>query len=140
MKTMNIEITEKRYITYEEPIAGKSFTYKQMHEVYRDLADKNEYQYFETWFIDMLKSGVFEEVTEAESMSRELKLLDDIEEVRQKARENSKNYPTDYAVRLITAIVSDYVGYKSRVDWTDELKEHPESKYATRLSENRFHI
>ena len=70
MKTMNIVITEKRYITYEEPIAGHSFTFKQMHEVYRDLADKNEYPDFESWFYDMLKSGVFEEVKEAETMSR----------------------------------------------------------------------
>ena len=140
MKTMNIEITEKRYITYEEPFVGHTFTFKQMHEVYRDLADKNEYHDFETWFTDMLKSGVFEEVKQTESMSRELKLLDDIEEVRQKAIENPKNYPTEYTVRLITAIVSEYVGYNSRVDWTDKLKEHPESKYATRLSENRFHI
>lgn len=53
---------EKRYITYEEPLKGRSFTLKQMHEVYRDLADKKEYPDFECWFTDMLKSGVFEEV------------------------------------------------------------------------------
>lgn len=53
---------EKRYITYEDPLQGRTFTLKQMHEVYRDMADKKEYPDFETWFIDMLKSGVFEEV------------------------------------------------------------------------------
>ena len=130
----------KRYITYEEPLQGRTFTENQMHEIYRDIADKNEYPDFEAWIIDMLKNGVFEEVKETESISRELKLLDDIEEVRQKAIDNPKNYPTDYAVRLITAIVSDYVGYNSRNDWTDELKKYPESRYATRLSENRFHL
>lgn len=26
----------KKYITYEEPLKGKTFTEKQMHEVYRD--------------------------------------------------------------------------------------------------------
>lgn len=52
----------KRYVTYEEPLAGRTFTVNQMHEVYRDLADKNEYPDFETWMIDMLRSGVFEEV------------------------------------------------------------------------------
>lgn len=53
---------EKRYITYEEPFEGRSFTLKQMHEVYRDMADKTEYPDFKCWFTDMLKSGVFEEV------------------------------------------------------------------------------
>lgn len=130
----------KRYITYEEPLQGRTFTESQMHEIYRDMADKNEYPDFETWIIDMLKSGIFEEVKEIQNMSRELKLLDDIEEVRQKAIDNPKNYPTDYAVRLITAIVAEYVGYNSRNDWTDELKKYPESRYTTRLSENRFHL
>lgn len=51
------------YITYEEPLKGKCFTEKQMHEVYRDLADKTEYPTFDIWFSDMLKSGVFERVT-----------------------------------------------------------------------------
>ena len=52
----------KKYITYEEPLQGKIFTEKQMYEVYRDMADKKEYPDFESWFTDMLKSGVFEEV------------------------------------------------------------------------------
>ena len=33
-----------------------------MQEVYRDLADKNEYTDFECWLHDMIHSGVFEEV------------------------------------------------------------------------------
>ena len=53
------------YITYEEPLKGKCFTEKQMHEVYKDLADKEEYPDFECWFTDMLKSGVFEKIEEA---------------------------------------------------------------------------
>ena len=48
----------KKYITYEEPLEGKSFTINQLHEVYRDLVDKEEYQDFDCWFTDMLKSGV----------------------------------------------------------------------------------
>lgn len=51
------------YITYEAPLENRCFTEKQMHEVYRDLADKNEYSTFDIWFLDMLKSGVFERVT-----------------------------------------------------------------------------
>lgn len=73
-------------------------------------------------------------------MNKELTLLDQIEEVRQKAAEKPEQYPTDYTVRLISAIVAQYVGYNSRSDWTDELKKHPDSKYVGRLSENRFHL
>lgn len=50
------------YITYEEPLQNRKFTYNQMKEVYRDLADKVEYPSFEIWLADMVKSGVFEEV------------------------------------------------------------------------------
>lgn len=52
---------EKKYITYEEPLKGRSFTAQQMKEVYRDLADKKEYPVFSIWFLDMIRSGVFEE-------------------------------------------------------------------------------
>ena len=51
------------YITYEEPFNGRCFTEKQMHEVYRDMANKTEYPSFDIWFTDMIKSGVFERVT-----------------------------------------------------------------------------
>lgn len=52
----------KYYTTYETPLENKCFTEKQMHEVYRDMADKTEYPTFDIWFSDMLKSGVFEQV------------------------------------------------------------------------------
>lgn len=52
------------YITYEEPLKGKCFTEKQIHKVYRDLADKAEYPDFECWKIDMLKSGIFEKFSD----------------------------------------------------------------------------
>lgn len=55
-------MTNVLYITYEQPLSGQVFTNKQMHEVYRDLADRTEYPDFECWLSDMLKSGVFEEV------------------------------------------------------------------------------
>lgn len=54
----------KKYITYEEPLQGRTFTEQQMPEVYRDLADKREYPDFSVWFLDMIRSGVFEAVTE----------------------------------------------------------------------------
>ena len=57
-----IETMENTYITYEEPLKGRCFTEKQMHEVYRDMANKTEYPSFDIWFTDMIKSGVFERV------------------------------------------------------------------------------
>lgn len=53
---------EKKYITYEPPLADRSFTVAQMREVYRDLADKREYPVFSIWFLDMIRSGVFVEM------------------------------------------------------------------------------
>lgn len=52
----------KRYTTYEEPLKGRTFTEKQMKEVYRDMVNKAEYPDFKCWLADMVKSGVFEEV------------------------------------------------------------------------------
>lgn len=52
---------EKTYITYEEPFIRRTFTHTQMKEVYRDMADKIEYQTFDIWLADMLRSGVFQE-------------------------------------------------------------------------------
>ena len=49
-----------KYITYEEPFKGRTFTEEQMHEVYRDMADKTEYTTFFSWLDDMIRSGVFE--------------------------------------------------------------------------------
>ena len=54
-------VKPKKYISYEEPLKGRSFTINQLHEVYRDLVNKKEYQDFDCWFTDMLKSGVFKE-------------------------------------------------------------------------------
>lgn len=66
-------MTERTFTTYEEPLAGRTFTEKQMYEVYRDLADKNEYPTFECWFSDMLKSGVFEEVEQMQTVKTFIK-------------------------------------------------------------------
>ena len=73
-------------------------------------------------------------------MSKELDLLDEIEEIRQKAAEHPEQYTVDYTIRLVSAYVAAYAGYRKRNDWTSELKKHPESKHATRIAENNFHI
>lgn len=63
----------KRYKTYEEPFQNRTFTHSQMQEVYRDLADKEEYQSFDIWMNDMLRSGVFEEVDRLSTLEELLK-------------------------------------------------------------------
>jgi len=73
-------------------------------------------------------------------INKELTLLDQIEEIRQKAAENPQNYPIDNTIRLISAKVAKYLGYDNRNDWINELKRHPDSKYAARLSKNRLQL
>ena len=73
-------------------------------------------------------------------MNKDLELLDRMEEIRQKAVEHPEQYPVDYTIRLLSGIVSQAYGYQSRTDWIDELKKLPESRYASRLSENKLHI
>ena len=51
---------KRLFITYEEPLKDRVFDINQMNEVYRDLANKEEYNTFDIWLDDMLKSGVFE--------------------------------------------------------------------------------
>ena len=78
MKNTNLKI----YISYEEPFNGKAFTSSQMHEVYRDSVDKTEYQDFESWLYDMIKSGVFRIITKTsncfETERRMMTLLNDL--------------------------------------------------------------
>ena len=48
------------YITYEEPLKCKTFTEKQMHEVYRNMVDKTEYPAFEV--LNELPNGLHQVV------------------------------------------------------------------------------
>lgn len=72
----------KMYVSYEQPFEGKAFTSSQMREVYRDLVDKTEYQDFESWLYDMIKSGIFRIITKTsncfETEKRMTQLLNDL--------------------------------------------------------------
>ena len=48
-------------------------------------------------------------------------LLDQIEEIRQKAIEEPQNYPIDNTIRLITAKVAEYLGFENRNEWTGNV-------------------
>lgn len=73
-------------------------------------------------------------------MHKTLDILDNMEEIRQKAAEHPESYPVDYTIRLLSAIVAQAYGYQSRTAWTDRLKETPESRYYQRLHDGTFHI
>lgn len=74
-------------------------------------------------------------------MEKSLKILDAIEEVRQRAAENPSGYPVDYAIRLCCAIVAEEYGYFDRVAWTERLRESEESMYFQRYygDPGKFH-
>lgn len=84
MKNTNLVM----YISYEQPFNGKAFTSSQMREVYRDSVDKTEYQDFESWLYDMIKSGVFRIITKTsncfETEKRMMQLINDLNVVSHK--------------------------------------------------------
>lgn len=131
--TFTIDISE----TYPE-LCNRTFTENQLKEVYRDIVDKTEYRDFQEWFYDMKKSCLIIEANV--EMTEELSLLDSIEEIRQKAKERPSEYPIDYTIRLITAMVASHMGYTDRTQWTELLKQCKDSKYSKRLEENRFYL
>lgn len=131
--TFTIDISE----TYPE-LCNRTFTESQLREVYRDIVDKTEYRDFQEWFYDMKKSCLIIEANV--EMKEELSLLDSIEEIRQKAKERPAEYPIDYTIRLITAMVASHMGYTDRTQWTELLKQCKDSKYSKRLEENRFYL
>ena len=53
-------MTNKEFVTYEDTLANRVFSFDQMQEVYRDLTNKEEYPTFDIWLWDMIHSGVFE--------------------------------------------------------------------------------
>lgn len=131
--TFTIDISE----TYPE-LCNRTLTENQLKEVYRDIVDKTEYRDFQEWFYDMKKSCLIIEANV--EMTEELSLLDSIEEIRQKAKERPAEYPIDYTIRLITAMVASHMGYTDRTQWTELLKQCKDSKYSKRLEENRFYL
>ncbi len=78
MKNENL----KMYISYEEPFNGHSFTSSQMKEIYKNTVDKEEFQDFETWLYDMIKTDIFHVITAKsncfEIEKRMLQLINDL--------------------------------------------------------------
>lgn len=72
----------KMYISYEEPFNGHSFTSSQMKEIYKNTVDKEEFQDFETWLYDMIKTDIFHVITAKsncfEIEKRMLQLINDL--------------------------------------------------------------
>ncbi len=51
-----------------------------------------------------------------------LKLLKEIEEIREKAEKTPVNYPTDYTIRLIEATIATRIQAKNRMEWIKEIR------------------
>ena len=72
----------KMYVSYEQPFEGKAFSSSQIREIYRDMTDKTEYQDFDIWLYDMIKTGVFRIVTKTsncfETEKRMIQLINDL--------------------------------------------------------------
>lgn len=119
-------------------LVDRTFTEEQFYEVYRDVVDKEEYPDFQCWLYDMKKCGLV--IESKVEITKDLQLLDAIEDIRQKANEHPANYPLDYTIRLITAMVACNMGYTDRTEWTEILKQCENSRYYNRLKENRFYL
>lgn len=104
----------KYYKTYEEPLKGKVFNEKQIKEVYKDLADKNEYITFEDWLHDMLKSGVFEEISFNNFIDDKEKMFDFIILTKDKFLE-SYSYLTEEEYENTLQLVKQKV--LERINW-----------------------
>lgn len=53
-------MVNKEFVTYEDTLANRVFSFNQMQEIYMDLTNKEEYPTFDIWLWDMIHSGVFE--------------------------------------------------------------------------------
>lgn len=64
-----------------------------------------------------------------------LKLLDKLDEFRRNHQNQAKD-PSDYCMRVMEAIIAREAGYKSRSDWTDALRNTPETRYSRDLKDS----
>ena len=120
----------KMYVSYEQPFEGKAFTSSQMREVYRDMADKTEYQDFDTWLYDMIKTGVFRIVTKTsncfETEKRMIQLLNDL---------NVASHETLAVEQFITNLM-----YRTCLLESDALELMIEFIYHGTLSLNKYNL
>lgn len=79
-----------------------------------------------------MATAIKSEFPEVSRFKHPLDVLDELEEIRQKASERPADYPVDYTVRLCSSIVAEYFGYEDRSKWTDRLKSDPDSNYYKR--------
>lgn len=120
----------KMYISYEEPFNGCSFTSSQMKEVYRDTVNKDDFQTFDVWIYDMIKSGVFHVITKSlscfETERRMLQLINDL---------NVTSHNTLAVEQFITSLM-----YRTCLLESDALKLMIEFIYHGTLSLNKYNL
>lgn len=120
----------KIYISYEEPFNGRSFTSSQMKEVYRDTVNKDDFQTFDIWLYDMIKSGVFHVITKSlscfETERRMLQLINDL---------NVTSHNTLAVEQFITNLM-----YRTCLLESDALELMKEFIFHGTLSLNKYHL
>ena len=120
----------KMYISYEEPFNGRVFTSSQMKEVYRNTVNKDDFQTFDIWLYDMIKSGVFHIVTKSlscfETERRMLQLISDL---------NVVSHNTLAVKEFITSLM-----YRTCLLESDALELMIEFIYHGTLSLNKYHL
>lgn len=90
-----------------------------------------------------MKEAMENEFPEVCKFKHALDVLDELEEIRQKATEKPAVYSADYVARLCSAVVAEYFGYNNRNDWTEKLKKDPDSNYYKRyhgVDGAQFHL
>lgn len=120
----------KMYISYEEPFNGRSFTSSQMKEVYRDTVNKDDFQTFDIWLYDMIKSGIFHVITKSlscfETERRMLQLINDL---------NVTSHNTLAVKEFITNLM-----YRTCLLESDALELMIEFIYHGTLSLNKYNL
>ena len=72
-------------------------------------------------------------------MSKDLRVLDELEELRQKTLDRPDRFTTECTLRIASDIVAVSYGYKSRSEWINALKRNPDSTCSYRIQNNNYH-
>lgn len=62
--------------------------------------------------------------------NKALHILDRFEEIRFNAKKKPGDYPPEYTIRLLEAIVATEFGFKGRLEWIKALESDPSSSYS----------
>ena len=114
----------KIYTSYEIGCEG-SYTIEQMKNLYNETVDKTEYETFDIWLFDMLKSGVFEEET-IEKVATDL--FNDTNDILDGYHYYTKEEVEENKDIFVSAILNKDINYLNEVkkNFDEEIEEEKE--------------